>query len=199
MAGRARRKAIIEALDRRRRAFFEIDAYSEPGPSESILDYIAEWIGSAKLFKDLAHSLAVELGYDELWPDTLRRILDSEFTTEAVAPVLKASRGRASQIMAEDSVAIVDAANGDSSSEVSKAAAQARTRQWLAEKFSPEAFGVRAGQNVTIHVGQLHLAALRHVNATPHEVTAAFNVLADNTDTPIVPASQPIAITSVSQ
>lgn len=172
MAGRARAKAIVDSLDARRRRHFDLTSFDQPDNDQTILDYLGEYIARGRTLKALAEELSTELQF-EVWSSTLERVLEREYGKGAVSGVLRTSRARASHSYAEESKDLVDAADETSSSAISKANAQARSRQWLAEKFSPEAFGQRGGQSVTINVGQLHLGALRTASQNPNRVTGS--------------------------
>lgn len=167
MAGKAKWALIRDALQRRTNEHFQIvpDQESE----HTILSYVEDWIANGQFFIDLCKEIADEIDAP-VWHSSVERWLKVEFGPEAVTTAMRTSRVRASPYIAEQSVALVDAA-GETSAEVSKAGAQARSRQWLAEKFSPEAFGSRSGTSVVINVSQLHLDSLRTVVSPPKEVT----------------------------
>jgi hypothetical protein len=74
--------------------------------------------------------------------------------------LLSQARTVAAQALAEQSLAISDGANPEG---VQVARLQVETRKWLASKYDTALFGDKPG--VQINIGQLHLDALRKVQA----------------------------------
>lgn len=191
MAGRARMLAISDELAKRVRDTFD------PEPDEeqpSSLDYVCHWMESGKTAKALAQDISNSLPFEFDYA-AMMRYLRNSYGDTAVEGAMDAARARASHSLAEDAVDIVDKADRDSTSAVSKAAAQARSRQWMAERYNPARFGQKTQQNVAISVNVLHLDALRAKQA---EVTGALNGATHNTTLPNTPNAEVVAIASVS-
>jgi hypothetical protein len=74
----------------------------------------------------------------------------------------EAKRYRA-ESLAEASLGIADGANTANTADVRKAQLQVAVRHWLASRYDPERFGTK-GQT-TVSIGQLHLTAVREINA----------------------------------
>lgn len=167
MAGRARYQALTDELSRRVIDTFDPDPEDNPQPST--LDYVCHWMECGKTAKALAADLSNALPFECDYA-MLMRYLRNTFGEQAAEQAIDASRTRASHSLAEDALDLIDNADRDSSSAVSKAAAQARSRQWMAEKYNPSRFGQKVQQSVSISVSALHLEALR---ARPNRVTGS--------------------------
>lgn len=85
-------------------------------------------------------------------------------TEERKEAVLRARKLKAEKL-AEDALEIADEADGSSNSAVGKARLQVETRKWMAGKLDPDNFGEKQGPQVNISIGDLHLQALKHVQA----------------------------------
>jgi hypothetical protein len=166
VAGRARTNAIADALDSRVASYFEPE---DGDPQYTRLDYVCCWLAEGKTVKSLAQELTDSLHF-EVWAETLLRQLRRDYGEGAVDSALDAARARASHSLAEEALDLVDKADRDSSSAVSKAQAQARSRQWMAERYNPGRFGSNKGVSVSISVSDLLLDALR---ARPKIVTGS--------------------------
>lgn len=163
MAGRARTKALLDALQARTRDYFEVtDAVSDDEP-HTILDYVADWIESGNTIKELAADLTTTLDHEVTYA-RIMAVLRAEHGSESTDLALDASRARASHSLAETAMEIVDAP-ADSNVDVSRAASRARTRQWMAERYNPAKFGSQKGVSLNVSIGSLHLDALRAVPA----------------------------------
>src|ERR1019366_4513032 len=169
MAGHSRRNAIEAELERRTRDTFGEDDDAEVIPS--ILDYVCQWLEGAQTLSKLATEGQARTHF-EVSPALLQRALRARFGEDETDSAIAAARLRASHQYAEDSVTLVDAP-ADTNFEVSRAASRARSRQWLAEKYNPRAFGSQKDVSVSISIGSLHLAALQ----APHVVTASTHLL----------------------
>jgi hypothetical protein len=176
MAGRARTKALTEALQRRAIETLSEDETHAP----SMLDYVCDCVESGQTLKELALDLTTELEQEVTYA-RLMAVLRAEHGDDAAETRLEASRKRASHWMAEDAVSLVDAP-ADTNVDVSRAASRARTRQWLAERWNRQGYGQQSGVSVNVTVGSLHLDALR---AVPARATATIVSPA----TPQLPAS----------
>lgn len=162
MAGRARFHALKAELERRTRDIFEDDA------DKNHLDYVCERVENATTTKAVAAELSVSLGHEVTFARMmayLRECFGDAETDQRIA----SARTRASHLLPEEGKELVDAA-GLTPAEVAKAGQQARQRNWMAERYNPQAYGQSKGVSVSISIGSLHLDALR---AAPRIVTGA--------------------------
>jgi len=160
MAGHSRRAAVLAELERRTRdTFGEADDDSADTPAPTPLDYVCHWLENAGTLKALAAEIEAKL-HVEVSPSFLQRCLWARHGEGETDSAISQARVRASHMYAEDALAIVDEP-ADTQVEVSRAASRARSRQWLAEKYNPRAFGASKEANVTINIGSMHLAALQ--------------------------------------
>lgn len=162
MAGRARAKALLDALEARTRQSFEVEEAISDDP-HTTLDYVADWIESGNTLKELAGTLTTELGHEVTYA-RIMATLREQHGAELTDRTLETSRTRASHSLAETALELVDAP-ADSNVDVSRAASRARTRQWMAERYNPSKYGQAKGVSVSVTVGSLHLDALKQVNA----------------------------------
>lgn len=95
-------------------------------------------------------------------------------TEERKEAVLKARKLKAEKL-AEDALDIADMADESSATAVNKARLQVDTRKWMASKLDPDNFGDKQGPQVNISIGDMHLQALKQVNAEVVEITADGN------------------------
>ncbi len=187
MAGQPKRRAMIEQLEIRSADYFDVDpidiAIGKAEPPTT-LDYVAAWIEDGRTLKELAFEIGTTLGY-EVGRERIAAYLRSEYANAETA--LANARARASHSMAEDAIGIVDAP-ADSTVEVSRNAARARARQWIAERYNPKDFGSQKGVNVAVSITSLHLAALQ---ATGQIVTSASIGSAEPSR---LPSGQPVQV-----
>ena len=175
MAGRARAKALIEALDKRAADVHALstdqlhpyEQDSEPTQPYTSLNYVADWIESGNTIKELAAELSRQLAHEVTYARIMATLREQHGAT-ATEDALDASRARASHSLAETAMELVDAP-ADSNVDVSRAASRARTRQWMAERYNPAKYGMQKGVSVSVSIGLLHLDALR---AQPARATA---------------------------
>lgn len=147
MAGQPKRRAMADALEKRTRIYFEDD----PVPTQ--LDYVCCWITDGKTLTDLA----LELNVARSW---LTVHLDKTFGDAVCDQRLTDARAHASHSHAESSMSITDL-QAVTTVEVSRNASRSRSRQWLAERWNQQKYGQSKGVNVSINIGDLHLAALQ--------------------------------------
>ena len=185
MAGQPKRRAMIEALEARTREYFEDD--TEP----STLDYIASWIEEGNSILKLADELTAALGYT-VYAQWIHAYLRKRYG-DALDARLVESRARASHQLAEHALAITDE-KADSSVDVARNGLRARARQWTAERWNAASYGQSKQATVAISFSQVHLDALKLLNA---KVTPAVAVGANNTELTRGETSQPLAIASV--
>ena len=95
-------------------------------------------------------------------------------TEERKEAVLKARKLKAEKL-AEDALDIADMADESSATAVNKARLQVDTRKWMASKLDPDNFGDKQGPQVNISIGDMHLQALKQINAEVVEITADGN------------------------
>lgn len=186
MAGRPRRQAMIAELERLTREFFEDD------PIPDHLAYVECLVAAGSSIQATAESLSLTLQFT-VDRETLRRYLYSLDANHAAERLARA-REEGAHAAAEESRSIADTVDEDGGA-VAKARLRVSTRQFLAERWNPAAFGQSKGVNVSISVGSLHLQALQ---AAPKGVTGSIQAAPNNTEALNAPNAEVIAITSVS-
>jgi hypothetical protein len=191
MAGRARYIALTDELNRRVADTFDPEPADQHQPNA--LDYVCHWMESGKTAKGLAADLSAKLAFDVDYA-MLLRYLRNTFGEGATESAMDVSRARASHSLAEDALELIDAADKDSSSAVSKASSQARSRQWMAERYNPSRFGQKTQQTVSISIGALHLEALK---AHPKNVTGGVMGSFHNTTLANAAVAEVVALPSV--
>lgn len=162
MAGRARFHALKDEFERRTRDLFEDDAQA------THLDYICERVENATTTKAIAAEISQSLGHECTYARMMSYLREC-FGDVETDHRIDTARVRASHLLPEEGKELVDAA-GLTTAEVAKASSQAKQRNWMAERYNRERYGSSKGVNVSISVGELHLAALK---ATPVRVTVA--------------------------
>lgn len=85
--------------------------------------------------------------------------------TEERKNAVLAARKLKAEKLAEDALDIADSADESSATAVNKARLQVDTRKWMASKLDPEAFGEKQAPQVNISIGDMHLQALKQINA----------------------------------
>jgi hypothetical protein len=172
---------MFELIEQRARAYFEDD------PTQSALDYVACWIEDGHTLNDLSAELTTTLGYvvHREWIGTALR---KQFGEDAVNARLTNARAHASHTLAEDALGISDAA-ATTSLDVARNGLRARSRQWTAERWNPQAYGQSKQTNIAISVTSLHLAALQHPS---HTVTSRpISVVGPSSDARALPSQVP--------
>lgn len=151
MAGSPLKRRVIAALTAR------AEQRSSDDETLTLLDYAVDWVSAGRTISDLAQDIAKEIGTPVSRP-LLSGILNA--TPDASAR-LEAARRQGAHAIMDDAVKIADDAEPTPGA-VAKARLQVGTREWLAERFAPDAFGVKQlGGQVNISVGKLMLAALQ--------------------------------------
>jgi hypothetical protein len=167
MAGQPKRRTIIAELERRTRARFD----ENEGEGRTILDYVVDWIESGGTLIALAKELEAKLRIPierAVIPNLLRNMFgDTESDTR-----LANARTRASHVLAEESVTLLDEP-ADNMVDVTRARDRSKSRQWLASTWNRDTYGSTKGNNVTISIGSLHLDALRARQAAPAMTASA--------------------------
>ena len=151
MAGSPVKRRMAAELENRTRARWPDDA------TKTHLDYCADWQSNGLLLRRLAAELNVS-------PSMLSEYLRLNYGAPRVRETMTRAREDAAHQLAEQSVEVVDGATANNAS---LAAAQARSRQWLASSWNREDYGQKGGASVTINVGSLMLEALRQPIAAP--------------------------------
>ena len=131
-----------------------LTAIADAGGVDEILDRIA----NGETMVSVAASLTPMEGFGPHSPTMLSNWLRED---QQRAERLLQARARAASSLAEQSLHIADSANPDN---VQVARLQVDVRKWLASKYDPAGFGDQKAQ-VEINIGQLHVDALRKVNA----------------------------------
>lgn len=104
--------------------------------------------------------------------EDLSRLAGAEVTGGRLGEWLRADPERAARLLkcraqgadafAEETIALADSAVSAEDAAVAKV--KISTRQWIASKWAPSVYGDKAAQ-VQINIGEIHLDALRKVNA----------------------------------
>lgn len=159
VAGRPKRRAMIEELERLTKDYFDED-------TGSTLDYAVAQIQSGKTIADMARSITTSLNvpisremvtsYLHSLPEAHERIAGAK-PTQALA-------------MIEEAIAIVDEKPTDKLA-VSWAMNKARVRESHARMINPEFQQQKQQGGLTLNIGALHLSALRMTNV---ELTRAL-------------------------
>lgn len=150
---------MIEELEKRTRAYF--DAQEDSKLTETHLDYAVAQVESGEPLAAIARSIASDLG-KPISREMLSKYLHETFSD--AKPRLEAARPTMGEALAEDSLSIVDAPMQDKT-DVARAGLRARTRENLAKMFNPAFQPNKLNGGTTINIGELHLDALRTLNA----------------------------------
>lgn len=161
MAGRARFHALQAELDRRLAIVFEDET-----DDKTALDYVCERVECGTTTKALALELTLSLPFEVTYARLMAHLRERYGDAETDQRI-DAARVRASHLLAEEGLELVDNAQLTAAG-VAKASSQAKQRNWMAERYNRERYGSSKGVNVSISVGELHLAALK---AAPVRVT----------------------------
>lgn len=155
MAGRARRKEMIQILERRLRDWTE----TQPEDKEySVLDYVCSWIESGFTLTMLADQISEEMKWD-----ISRAMLTSYVTNEGDAAAkrrLEQARLAGAHGLNDQAIKIIDNASVDKDS-LTKAKMRADTRQWTAERWNRKDLGKAPDVAITVNNNTMHLDALR--------------------------------------
>lgn len=141
---------MIAELERRTRAEFE-DAEA------THLDYVEAWVASGKTLLNLAADISKQIGFT-IMSDPLSRYLRDTFGDDEAGARLSRARARAAHILAEETIELSDEANEDNHQ---AKRLQVQARQWITEKWNRAEFGQKAGADLVLNIGTLHLGALR--------------------------------------
>lgn len=131
-----------------------LTAVADAGGVDAILDRVA----NGETMMDIAASLSRSEGFGAHSPVMLSNWLRED---PQRAERLLQARARAASSLAEQSLVIADSATPEG---VQVARLQVDVRKWLASKYDPNTFGDKQAA-VEINIGQLHVDALRKVNA----------------------------------
>lgn len=168
MAGMPRRNAVATELESR------TDLMRKEEPDATVLDYVAAWFQDGRTIDALAADISRYAPTDvSRW--TVMRYLNQRFGEDHVEQRLQRARLQGSHAVAEKALALTDGlirTDGDgnpliaSRDETQAVTLQVRTRQWIAERWNPPAYGDQSkAAHVTVNLNNLHLDALRAANA----------------------------------
>jgi hypothetical protein len=155
MAGRPRRTAMIQALERRKNEWLE----TQEDDTLDVLDYAESWIASGKTLTRLSDEISDEVKF-EISRDMLKRFLGEGRKAEADKRLAEA-RNDGAHGMVETAIKIVDDANTSDKEQLAKAKMKAETRLWAAERWNRKDMGKAPDVSVVINHNTLHLDALR--------------------------------------
>lgn len=175
MAGRPKRRAMIEELERLTKDYFD-----EETSTHTHLDYVAAQTENGLTLTELAENITGRV-QTEISREMLSTYLRSAFSdTEAR---LTEARAFASHTLVEQAIKYVDAP-AYSTVAVSRAASRARARQWTAERWNAREMGQNKQAGVTFNIGALHLSALRMTNTELTNALTPNALIADSASGP---------------
>lgn len=185
MAGRQRRKHMIQILEKR------LAQWSETQEEErvyTVLDYVVDWVESGKTLLSLSN----EVGEEMEW-DISRAMLVSYVT--AGDPLLRRRLEQARQEGAHGAVdvatQIIDDASTMDKEKLMKAKMRADVRLWTAERWNKKDLGKAPDVLVNINHNTMHLDALRR-----RSIMAATSVVQEQEQ--LATAPSPARLISVS-
>lgn len=142
----------------------ELERLAAKAEVDSALSFVELWLESGDTLFDLCGQLALVVG-ERVYAGSVERLL-LEYVPggfEELRRRLGDARRKGASVMAEEARAIADASDPTPGA-VAQARARGDFRFRLAEAWDRERFGSKAA-GITIDIGQLHLSALREVNA----------------------------------
>lgn len=160
MASQPRRRALLALTDRL--------AKEEIGPEATGLDWILDRVASGRTFTDIANELGAAFGPDWGGPGSgtgpwspsraFVSLVFNRINPDAGQRIAEA-RKQGATAMAEQALAIVDAASTTTTATVQKARLQLDARLALAAAFDRATFGTKAPE-IQLNLGDLHIEAL---------------------------------------
>lgn len=161
MAGRPKRRAMIEELERLTREYFDVETEDNP---HSHLDYAIAQLESGDTITGIAAKVGKTLNLP-IQRQVLSRYLNG-LTPDAEERLAK-TRPAMTQAMAEDAIQIIDESPADKL-DLAHNAAKARTRENIAKMLNPEFQAHKQQTNVQFNIGAMHLEALRQTLPRAH-------------------------------
>jgi hypothetical protein len=132
-------------------------AKREMGPGATGLDWTVQQVADGVTIGKIAELLAEEM--EESVSRSFFSWHINNVTTDAKERI-KAARKEATHVWAEQALNIAERP-ATTTADVQQARLQIETRRWLAGIFNREEFSEKQQHEVTLDLGQLHLAALR--------------------------------------
>lgn len=132
-------------------------AKREIGPHATPVDWVVQKVADGVTIGKIAEYLAQEMN------ESVSRTFFSWHINNATPDAkerIKAARKEATHVWAEQTLDIAERP-ASTTTEVQQARLQIETRRWLAGIFNREEFSEKQQHEVTLDLGQLHLAALR--------------------------------------
>lgn len=166
LPGQPLKQKLIAELERRTRAAFEDE------PEATHLDFVEDWQARGWTL----NKLGVECGLGEDMGEFISRYLSRTFGKENVSPRLADARARGSHRLVDKTHDIAEEATED---DVQVARLQVSTLQWTAEAWNRNDYGRQRGPVVNVSIAELHLEALKAVNAKHSAIPAAIAVDAE--------------------
>lgn len=160
MAGRPLRNMMIDELEKRTEELFD----GEEG-SYTPFDYVTAWIENGRTLTALCYSISDvlnkgnELGPFQISRSMLTRYLDS-ISGESAVERLEKARLTGAHAMVESGLQTLDTSSDDRDS-INAADKRLQARERLAALWNRAEFAQKAGLNIAVNIGQLHLDALR--------------------------------------
>ncbi len=124
-------------------------------------DSLLERVAAGATIKTVAADLGVSRGQIYNWVKAGGEAREEKF---------RAARTLSADAMADDALEILDALPGQpllTNAQVQAGTARANYRRWLASVRNREEYGEKAGVNVSVNIGQLHLDALKAAGHMP--------------------------------
>lgn len=166
LPGQPLKRKLIAELERRTREAFEDE------PEATHMDFVEDW--QARGFT--LNKLGQECGLGENMGEFISRYLSRTFGKENVSPRLADARARGAHRMVDQTLDLADKATED---DVQVKRLQVATLQWTAEAWNRTDYGKQRGPVVNVSIAELHLEALKAVNAKHSALPAAIAVDAE--------------------
>jgi hypothetical protein len=173
MAGRPRRTALLQCLERRTREWAE----TQDDGTYDMLDYAESWIAGGNTLTKLAAEISEDSKL-EISRDMLKRVLAEGRKAEADRRLAEARIDGAHGLV-EEAISIVDKASDADKDKLTHAKMKAETRLWAAERWNKKELGRAPDVAITINNNTLHLDALRVRQVEQLAVVEQQHTLAD--------------------
>lgn len=139
---------------------------------KQILSDVAEKGGADWLFDQIASGMTMTK-LAEQYKCTRSYVSRSLNSVEEYKRALEQARVEAADALVEEGLEMVDRLDGESSSnEIAATREKINWRKFMAGSLNQNKYGTRPQTNVTLSIGDLHLDALRKVNAELRDIEA---------------------------
>jgi hypothetical protein len=176
--------------ERRLKAKLAEIAKREIGPHATSIDWVVQRVADGVTVGKIAEYLAQEMN------ESVSRSFFSWHINNATPDAkarIRAARKDATHVWAEQTLDIA-ARPVSTTAEVQQARLQIETRRWLTAVFNREEFSEKQQHEVTLDLGQLHLAALRTYNAKQVARTEplAVEIISEDATPALLSAGEPL-------